>query len=101
MLSVNDRVDFLTLNSMYKIVKGMASTYLCNINLTSDRHVHNTRFSSMSYQVPSVKGYGLASLKYNAIKLWNAIPTNIKNQDSIESFKSAVNSFFLERSLSG
>ena len=37
--------------------------------------------------------YGLQSIKYLAPKIWELVPQNIKNCESLESFKSAIKSW--------
>ena len=92
MLNVNDRVDFLTLNTMYKIVNETAPPYLCDMYLTCDRHNYNTRFANLSYQVPTVQTNGRTTntFKYNAINLWNDLPNNVKKSINIDVFKRSV-----------
>ena len=85
-LNVEKRVDYLALCNMYKLSQGTAPSYLrTNVNLVA--HTHNTRSSYLSYSIPQVKTQGSKTFNFNAIKLWNNLPTGIKTSQNISGFK--------------
>lgn len=84
MLSVENRVDYITLCHMFNINKGIAPSYLCDLNITV--HTHSTR-SNSDYILPSVKTQGKRSFKYNGIKLWNETDVAIRNAENKDTFK--------------
>ncbi len=77
-ISVEKRVDFMTLCNMFKIYHKKAPKYLCHIDFIKDSHSHNTRYSTMSFSVPSVKTQGKHTFKYSGIFLWNNLPMYVK-----------------------
>ena len=42
--------------------------------------------------IPTVKSvnYGLESIMFLGLKIWESLPNNLKNKESIESFKMAI-----------
>ena len=94
-LNVPSRVDYLTLNLMYKIFHKSAPKYMYNVEITS--HRHNTRNSSMSFMVPHVKTQGSMSFKFNGVKLWNELPDNIKMVEDKGAFKSKCKHFLMSK----
>ena len=67
----------MSLNLMFNIFNNVAPSYMCDTNRIS--HRHNTRQSDSAFVVPSVKGQGSKSFKFNGSKLWNELPTNMKH----------------------
>lgn len=95
-LNVDKRVQYLALNHMYKIYNGTAPSYLCDIDLVSQPH--NTRGSKLAYVVPRVNSKGAQSFKFNAVKLWNHLPHNIKSvENSSTLFKQKCKVFCLSQ----
>ena len=86
-LKVDYRFQYLSLNVMYNIFQGTAPSYLCNFELVSERHHHNTRGSRHCYVIPRVNNFGSTSFMFNGAKLWNSLPTVVKEADSLNSFK--------------
>ena len=84
-LSVEKRVEYLTICMMYKIYHHDAPSYMCKIDQISHKHV--TRNRSMSFVVPQVGSHGLKSFFYNGIKLWNSLPHHIRQVKPKDSFK--------------
>ena len=86
-LDVDSRIDYLTLNAMYKIYNDTAPDYLCNFDKVIDIHSHVTRNSVRSYCLPQVKSQGKTTFRYNGAKLWNNLPQYVKCQRTKDSFK--------------
>ena len=44
------------------------------------------------FVIPNIKSvnYGLESIRFLGIKIWESLPNNLKNKESIESFKMAI-----------
>ena len=68
---------------MYKITHGMAPTVLIELFSTSSvirPHDHNLRNSNMNLYIPFPKtDYLKKCIGYNGAKLWNELPSEIKN----------------------
>ena len=84
-LDINARVDYMSLNMMFNIFNNVAPSYMCDIDRIT--HSHNTRHSDSACVVPRVKGQGSKSFKFNGCKLWNELPTNVKNAQQKFRFK--------------
>ena len=84
-LTINARVDYMSLNMMFNIFNNVAPSYMCDIDRIT--HSHNTRHSDSACVVPRVKGQGSKSFKFNGCKLWNELPTNVKNAQQKFRFK--------------
>jgi hypothetical protein len=71
-LSVQKRMDYLTLSSMYNVYYHCAPSYmLSQFNRLSNQHHYGTRNVNWNFSVPNVKTQGHNSFKFNGIKLWN------------------------------
>ena len=75
----------MSLNMMFNIFNNVAPSYMCEIDRIT--HSHNTRHSDSACVVPRVKGQGSKSFKFNGCKLWNELPTNVKNAQQKFRFK--------------
>ena len=85
MLNVKYRVDYISLCHMYNVYTGNAPAYICDdIDVTN--HSHSTR-SASHFILPHVKGQGKKSFKFNGIRLWNQLPSNIRSCDNKDKFK--------------
>ena len=89
MLPIKCRVDQLELNHVFRIKSGLAPVCLaenCVLNTSSQF----TRYSECAFAIPRVQGFGKLSFLYTASILWNNLPMSIKNIESKDSFKKAV-----------
>ena len=94
-LNVANRVDYLTMNTMYNIFHKTAPSYMCNVEIIC--HGHNTRGSNLSFAIPHVKSQGSKSFKFNGIKLWNELPRKIKESDTKRDFKSKCKEHLMKK----
>ena len=81
---------------MFKCVNNIAPDYLCNeFYKITDVHDRVTRQSSANdLYVATVKtSYMQRSLRYYGANLWNRIPVNIRETDSIITFKKLYKNF--------
>jgi len=97
-LTVENRVEFLKLCHMHKIINGKCPEYMLKcITKTSQIHCHNTRKSAYSLFVPRVNTNGLNSFYYTGIKFWNSLPYNIQSISCYLNFKTKVKKFIQSR----
>ncbi len=99
-LDVTCRVNLLALNMMHKIYYETAPSYMCETSLVHNVHSHNTRRSKMTFVLPHVKSFGRKTFIYNAIKLWNNLPTETKMVLDKKVFKVKCKELFLNDMLS-
>ena len=98
MLNVEQRVNQLKLNHIFKIFNNTSPSYLSqNFTRVSSFHNYSTRSSNYNFVVPRVQGIGTNTFYYSAIKLWNDMPNNIKCQQYKCSFKMSVKKYFLDK----
>ena len=50
-------------------------------------HTHDTRTKNDMHLLRVNTGHGLKCLKYKILKLWNELPTELKEQTSLNIFK--------------
>ena len=69
--------------------KAVPSIFLDFLTMASSIHSYNTRCASkLNFTRPKVRtNYGIHTFKYIASKIWENIPLNIKNSESIGIFK--------------
>jgi hypothetical protein len=93
-LPIPQRIDFKILLLVFKCLHGLAPTYLRDLlkQYTPARTLRST--NSYLLQVPKsrLKSYGDRAFPIVGPRLWNALPLNIKNCETITSFKSALKS---------
>ena len=85
-----ERVNYQKAVLMFKIMHGLTPSYLHNLfHFTSE--IHNRSLSSTSKDILNIPKPKLEiyrnSLTYSGSKIWNAIPENIRNGDSLPHFK--------------
>ncbi len=78
---------------MYKSLNGLAPVYISEMfKYVHESHSRDTRTSARSdLSLPSGKHKDIYINRfvYSGAKIWNNIPTNIRNSVSLESFKGA------------
>jgi hypothetical protein len=92
-LNVENRVNNIALNLMFKIHNNLAPSYLCNMTPTS--HPYATRGSILSYEQNRVGSKGMQTFQYNGVKLWNNLPVDIKSITTIDSFKHKIKAMLM------
>ena len=83
---------------LYKSLHNMAPQYLTNqFHSNSQCHAYNTR-NSRKLRVDKVKtAYYSRSFRISAVKLYNDLPENISQADTLETFKSQIHNHFLNK----
>ena len=94
-LRVKQRVSFLKMCMVHRIIEDKAPKYLCNyFSKVSDVHRYSTRGSATNFVPCKVKtSIGKASFLYSAAITWNGLPTVTKLTRTTASFKSSLKSF--------
>ena len=96
-LPVEYRVKFKILCFTYNCRYGTAPPYLTEL-LNYYKPVRSLRSSTHdNYAIPRVHSvFGQRAFSYNAPKLWNALPSNIKKSESLSGFKRALKTHFYQ-----
>jgi hypothetical protein len=89
-LSIYKRCIKAAAIQMYKIKNQLAPAYIQNL-FTRKESVYDIRDNDL-FNIPRFKtvNYGKKSFRYYGAKLWSNIPTNLKEKNSIHSFKFAL-----------
>ncbi len=78
---------------MYKSLNGLAPVYMSEMfKYVHENHSKDTRTaarSDLSLSSGKHKDIYINSFAYSGVKIWNDIPTNIRNSVSLKSFKGA------------
>ena len=89
---------------MYKIIHGFSPTALTEIVSSASvvrLHDYNLRNSDMKLNLPFPKTeYLKKSISFNGVKLWNDLPIEVRNAESLGIFDSLLCATSLSRSTS-
>ena len=87
-LSVKQRIVFMTMLFIFKIVNGLLPRYLCDrIVRGSDIHRYNTRNATEIRTPNFIFGASQNSLFFKGIKVFNSMPTQVKRAATLLEFK--------------
>ena len=91
-LPVHVRSDFKVLLMIYKIVNGYSPSYLSDLlkSYTPTRTLHSQNTELLSVPRVKKKSAGERAFSYRAPFLWNNLPIDIRQSDSVEVFKSKL-----------
>ena len=95
-LPVRQRISFKILLIVYKAMIGQAPNYITELlNVKSHKHTHNLRSSNDTHllQIPSHETkitLGDRAFACAAPRLWNSLPLNIRNSQSLNTFKTKL-----------
>ena len=96
-LNVRELIEFDTASLMYKIENDLAPTYMKEMFVkTSDLHTYSTRSAtSGGFHPPHRKlNIGKASFSYRGAHVWNQLPVEIREAQSLENFKNSLKTSF-------
>ena len=93
-LSIPDRIKFFRLIHVFKIRHDLAPKYLvAGFKHVSDVHSHNTRGSSLNYQLSHGLSLSQNSFAFLAAKEWNNLPHELKLIPELRTFKKRLKSY--------
>ena len=99
-LPVTKRIEFKIITMTYKALNGMAPSYICDL-LQVHQPNRNLRSASrgLSLVVPphQTQAYGARSFSVAAPTLWNSLPVDIKNAQSLFIFKKKLKTFLFNQ----
>ena len=92
-LNVESRIVFKTVLLAYKVINGM-----CSDNLVLNFKSFNGRPSDfLMLETPVAKTkYGKRTFAYNASRLWNALPCDIRTEVSVDNFKKRIKTLLFD-----
>ena len=89
-MNIKERTEYFTAILMYKCLNDLAPTYLSNkFNFVSDAHPYSTRSTTNNkLALPKPNSELLKkSFYYNDSRIWDELPSNICNAESLGKFK--------------
>ena len=92
-LRVDSRIIFKILLLVYKSINGA-----CSKNIELEFKSHNCReedFLMLKLHFFKTR-YGKRTFKYNAPRLWNALPLQVRTVDNIDAFKKMVKTILIQ-----
>ena len=96
-MNVKQQMIFRTILFIYKIVNGLTPKYLTDrIKYRQQIHNRNLRGANTITVTDANKACSQNALFYKGIQLFNAIPNEIKQVDSIKIFENKVKNYVLE-----
>ena len=98
-LPVEYRIEFKILLFVFKCLIGLAPGYLTNMLVPKTNPYSTRSSSSVTLTVPNLSRKTLASRSfgYAAAALWNHLPSGLRNEMSIESFKTKLKTLLFEK----
>ena len=95
------RIDYKLLCIAHNCKYGKAPQYLKDllINKTVIRSLHSSKYANTDFIVPfnQCKTFVDSSFLYYAPKLWNGLPTSIKQITQLDAFRKLLKHFFLKK----
>ena len=100
-LLITKRIEFKIITMTYKALYGMAPSYICDL-LQIHQPNQNLQCASrglLSLVVPAhqTQAYGARSFSVAAPTLWNSLPVDTKNEQSLFIFKKKLKTFLFNQ----
>ena len=88
-LPVHARIDFKVLILVYKCLHNLAPAYMCDLITprVMDRSLRNDNCISLLVPRKKTATYGERAFSFIGPYLWNTLPNDCKNAESLSSFK--------------
>ncbi|MCJ8744369.1 hypothetical protein PDJAM_G00117870, partial [Pangasius djambal] len=99
-LPVRFRIDFKILLLTYKALNGLAPQYLSDMLVlyVPPRLLRSKDAGCLS--VPRIAKTGGRAFSYQAPKLWNSLPVNVREADTVSVFKSRLKTYLFSLAFS-
>ena len=97
LLKLNDIHNVHISLFVYECVNGLSPAYFADFfNLLSNKHMFMTRQSTkgnLFLERRNTDQYGIRSIQFSGVKLWNSIPPNIRASKSLNTFRNELNKY--------
>ena len=84
---------------VYECVNGLSPSYFCDdFKTLSSTHAIGIRQATMGnlfLQRRNTDQYGIRSVQYSGVKLWNSVPAKIRLSTSIAKFRSELKRYYI------
>lgn len=96
LMNVSQIIKFRTLILIFKIIKGETPQYLSEkISYRNENQIRNLRNANEICPTNAIKACSQNALFYKGIKLFNTLPNEIKQSDSLVSFQKPLKNYIL------
>ena len=99
LLALADIHNFQVVSFVYECVNGLSPSYFCDYFKTlSSTHAIGKRQATMGnlfLQRRNTDQYGIRSVQYSGVKLWNSVPAEIRLFTSITKFRSELKKYYI------
>ena len=99
LLTLADIHNLQLVSFVYECVNGLFPSYFCDYFKTLSRtHAIGTRQTTMGnlfLQRRNTDQYGIRSVQYSGVKLWNSVPAEIRLPTSITKFRSELQKYYI------
>ena len=77
---------------MYKIVNGLAPSYLADMFISQyGSQIYNLRNSALNFEIPNTRTELYKdSFAFSGAKIWNSLPEDLKREQSLSTFKKKI-----------
>ena len=88
------RRKYQTCLQVFKCINGLAPAYLLNqFTFSREFHSHDTRYKDLIHLPVAKTSKFQSSFKYHGAKEWNSLPSSIRNELSLPSFKMKLKNY--------
>jgi hypothetical protein len=96
-ISLEERRKHIMARLMFKVVNNLAPSRISSMFQNSNHiHSYNLRGSNSSLFLPRPNTeYGRKCFRYSGVKIWNSIPEQVRNSESLNSFNRNISSVSL------
>ena len=98
-LRFNDIITTHIVSFVYECVHNLSPAYFSNFFIWIENvHSFSTRQSKRGDLFAlrcNTTQYGLRSIHYSGVRLWNSLPTDVRNSVSLSIFRSKIKTYFL------
>ena len=95
-LTIHEMNKRYILVEVFKCIKNLNPPFLNEIFKQNNTYHMNLRTNNtLTLPKTSTKTWGLHSFRYRGSRAWNSLPDDIKNETSLEKFKSLIKSMVL------
>ena len=98
LLKLNDIHNLHISLFVYECVNGLSPAYFADFfNLLSNKHMFMTRQSTKGNLFLKRRNYqyGIRSIQFSGVKLWNSIPPNIRASESLNTFRNELKKYYI------
>ena len=90
-VSIHHKNIYALAIEMFKVLTKTSPKIMQDVFQIKDQEDYFLR-NARDFVIPTVKSvnYGLESIRFLGPKIWESLPNNLKNKESIESFKMAI-----------